>query len=199
MFPASRPHDEHSHGGRSYSGRVRFPQTAGGLASALGFGAARRSLLCLPAKHRRPTPTLQTLRTLGLARAFGVPSSRPLAPEAPVAQRGPSPPEKEAKNLGPRPRGPCATLPCCPRADGRPGDQISAGKGVSSLAEVKIQEGESIESALRRFKRKVQQEDIIREVKRHAFYVPPGEKRRLKSALARKRNRKKYRRPIITE
>jgi len=51
-----------------------------------------------------------------------------------------------------------------------------------------------MESALRRFKRKVQQEDIIREVKRHAFYVPPGEKRRLKSALARKRNRKKYRR-----
>ena len=31
------------------------------------------------------------------------------------------------------------------------------------MAEVKIQEGESIESALRRFKRKVQQEDIIKE------------------------------------
>jgi small subunit ribosomal protein S21 len=62
------------------------------------------------------------------------------------------------------------------------------------MAEIQIHDGESIESALRRFKRKVQQEDIIREVKRHAFYVPPGEKRRLKSALARKRNRKKYRR-----
>jgi len=48
------------------------------------------------------------------------------------------------------------------------------------LAEVRLGDGESLESALRRFKRKVQQEDIIREVKRHAFFVPPGEKRRLK-------------------
>ena len=45
-----------------------------------------------------------------------------------------------------------------------------AAKGVfSSLAEVKVQEGESIESALRRFKRKVQQEDIIKDIKKHSF------------------------------
>jgi small subunit ribosomal protein S21 len=67
------------------------------------------------------------------------------------------------------------------------------------MAEVRVGEGESLESALRRFKRKVQQEDIIKDVKRHQFYMPPGEKRRVKSALARKRNRKKVRRPIITE
>ena len=67
------------------------------------------------------------------------------------------------------------------------------------MAEVKLGDNESLESALRRFKRKVQQEDIIREVKRHAFHVPPGEKARLKSALARKRNRRKYRRPLIPE
>ena len=64
------------------------------------------------------------------------------------------------------------------------------------MAEIKLGDNESVESALRRFKRKVQQEDIIREVKRHAFFIPPGEKARLKSALARKRNRKKYRRPV---
>ena len=62
------------------------------------------------------------------------------------------------------------------------------------MAEVRLSDGESLESALRRFKRKVQQEDIIREVKKHAFYMPPGERRRVKSALARKRNRKRYRR-----
>ena len=62
------------------------------------------------------------------------------------------------------------------------------------MAEVKLQEGETLENALRRFKRKVLQEDIIREVKRHAFYLKPGQKRRVKSALARKRNRKKARR-----
>lgn len=59
------------------------------------------------------------------------------------------------------------------------------------MAEVHIQEGETLESALRRFKRKVQQEDIIKEIKRHSFYLKPGEKKRTKEALARKRNRKK--------
>ncbi len=62
------------------------------------------------------------------------------------------------------------------------------------MAEVYIQEGESIDGALRRFKRKVQQEDIIKEVKRHSYYLKPGEKKRVKQALARKRNRKKMRR-----
>ncbi len=65
--------------------------------------------------------------------------------------------------------------------------------GVFGLAEVRIQEGESLENALRRFKRKVQQEDIIKEVKRHSFYLKPGEKKRVKQALARKRSRKKAR------
>ena len=68
--------------------------------------------------------------------------------------------------------------------------------GVSCVAEVRLQEGESLENALRRFKRKVQQEDIIKEVKRHSFYLKPGEKRRVKQALARKRNRKKIRREL---
>jgi small subunit ribosomal protein S21 len=68
-----------------------------------------------------------------------------------------------------------------------------AGLEVGSLAEVRLQEGEPLENALRRFKRKVQQEDIIKEVKRHSYYLKPGEKRRVKAALARKRNRKKAR------
>jgi small subunit ribosomal protein S21 len=63
--------------------------------------------------------------------------------------------------------------------------------GEFLLAEVHIQDGETLESALRRFKRKVQQEDIIKEIKRHSFYLKPGEKKRTKEALARKRNRKK--------
>ena len=62
------------------------------------------------------------------------------------------------------------------------------------MAEVRLQEGESLENALRRFKRKVQTEDIIKEVKKHSFYLKPGEKKRVKQALARKRNRKKIRR-----
>jgi small subunit ribosomal protein S21 len=61
------------------------------------------------------------------------------------------------------------------------------------LAEVIVQDGESLESALRRFKRKVQQEDIIKDVKKHSFYLKPGERKRLKQALARKRSRKRAR------
>ena len=59
------------------------------------------------------------------------------------------------------------------------------------MAEVRVQEGEPLENALRRFKRKVQQEDVVKEVKRHSFYLKPGEKKRIKQALARKRLRKK--------
>jgi small subunit ribosomal protein S21 len=67
------------------------------------------------------------------------------------------------------------------------------------LAEVNILDGESVESALRRFKRKVLQEEIIRDIKRHSFYLKPGEKKRVKSALARKRNRKKRSRDSAME
>jgi small subunit ribosomal protein S21 len=44
------------------------------------------------------------------------------------------------------------------------------------LAEIRFQEGETIENALRRFKRKVLQEEIIKEVKKHSFYLKPGER-----------------------
>ena len=64
------------------------------------------------------------------------------------------------------------------------------------MAEVQLHEGESLESALKRFKRKVLQEDIVKDIKRHAFYLKPGQKKRVKQALARKRNRKKNRREI---
>ena len=62
------------------------------------------------------------------------------------------------------------------------------------MAEVRIFEGESIESALRRFKRQVQQEGIIKEVKKHSYFLKPGERKRLKSKLAQKLKRKKGRR-----
>ena len=62
------------------------------------------------------------------------------------------------------------------------------------MVEIRVSDNESIESALRRFKRKVQQEDIIKEIKKHSFYMKPGDKKRAKQALARKRQRKKMRR-----
>jgi small subunit ribosomal protein S21 len=70
--------------------------------------------------------------------------------------------------------------------------QLGRAGGCSSLAEVRLQ-GQSLENALRRFKRKVQTEDVIKEVKCHSFYLKPGERKRVKEALARKRSRKKAR------
>jgi small subunit ribosomal protein S21 len=62
------------------------------------------------------------------------------------------------------------------------------------LAFVILDEGENLESALRRFKRRVQQEAIIKEIKRHSVYFKPGEKRRMKEAQARKRMRRRIKR-----
>jgi small subunit ribosomal protein S21 len=65
---------------------------------------------------------------------------------------------------------------------------------VSFLAFVAVDENESLESALKRFKRRVQQEAIIKEIKKHSVYYKPGEKRRMKEAQARKRMRRRLKR-----
>ncbi len=62
------------------------------------------------------------------------------------------------------------------------------------MAFIVVEEGESIESALRRFKRKVQQQAIIKEIQKHSVYYKPGENRRMKDALARKRMRRRMKR-----
>ncbi|CAN5493963.1 hypothetical protein BH18ACI1_BH18ACI1_21820 [soil metagenome] len=67
------------------------------------------------------------------------------------------------------------------------------GSVINQVAFVSVNNNESIESALRRFKRKVITEEIIKDLKKHAHFVPPGQKAKLKSANARKRNRKRYR------
>ncbi len=61
------------------------------------------------------------------------------------------------------------------------------------MAYVELHSNESIENALRRFKRKVMTEEIIKDFKKHQHFVPPGQKAKLKSANARKRNNKRRR------
>lgn len=61
------------------------------------------------------------------------------------------------------------------------------------MAYISVNNNESIESALRRFKRKVISEEIIKDLKKHAHFIPPGQKAKLKSANARKRNRRRFR------
>ena len=60
------------------------------------------------------------------------------------------------------------------------------------MAFININNNESIESALRRFKRKVISEEIIKDFKKHAHFIPPGQKEKLKSQNARKRNRRRF-------
>ena len=61
------------------------------------------------------------------------------------------------------------------------------------MAIVEVHQNENVESALRRFKRRVQVEGIITDVKKRAFYLSPTEKKRIKSALARRRDARKRR------
>lgn len=62
------------------------------------------------------------------------------------------------------------------------------------MAQVNLFAGEGIESALRRFKRQVQSEEILQEAKKRVFFMPPGERKKLKSKLARIRASKNKRR-----
>jgi small subunit ribosomal protein S21 len=55
------------------------------------------------------------------------------------------------------------------------------------LAEVQVQPGESIESALKRFKKKIQKAGILSEIKRREHYVKPSVKKKRKAEAARKR------------
>ncbi len=59
--------------------------------------------------------------------------------------------------------------------------------GEKRMPEVKVGENESIESALRRFKKKIQKAGILSEVKKRERYEKPSVKRKRKSEAARKR------------
>jgi len=55
---------------------------------------------------------------------------------------------------------------------------------------VVVGKDESVDSALKRFKRKRQKDGIIGDLRKHEEYKKPSVKRKEKSEAARKRNRK---------
>lgn len=59
------------------------------------------------------------------------------------------------------------------------------------MAEIRVKEGESLDNALKRFKRSCAKSGVLAEVRKHEHYESPSVKRRKKSEAARK-NRKKY-------
>ena len=61
------------------------------------------------------------------------------------------------------------------------------------MAKVIVRKNESLDDALRRFKRGVSKDCTLQEYRKREFYVKPSVARKLKSEAAQKRNKKKGR------
>ena len=59
------------------------------------------------------------------------------------------------------------------------------------MAEIRVKDNESLDSALRRFKRSCARSGVLAEVRKREHYESPSVKRRKKSEAARK-NKKRY-------
>jgi small subunit ribosomal protein S21 len=69
----------------------------------------------------------------------------------------------------------------------RPG--LSFTKGYIRMPLVKVKENESIDKAIRRFKKKCEKEGIIQDIKKSSRYLKPSERKRKKQLKAAKRRR----------
>lgn len=61
-------------------------------------------------------------------------------------------------------------------------------KGVETMSTIRVGENETLDSALRRFKRKCSRDGIIGDLRRKEFYERPSVRRKKKAEAARKRN-----------
>ena len=55
------------------------------------------------------------------------------------------------------------------------------------MSEIRVKKNETLDSALRRFKRNISKDGVMAEVKKRKHYEKPSVKRKLKSEAARKR------------
>ena len=60
------------------------------------------------------------------------------------------------------------------------------------MAEIRVKDNESLDSALRRFKRSCARSGVLAEVRKRECYESPSVKRRKKSEAARKNRNKRY-------
>ena len=63
--------------------------------------------------------------------------------------------------------------------------------GGEEMTEIRVGENESIDSALKRFKRQCARSGVLAEYRRREHYEKPSIKRKKKSEAARRKNRKK--------
>ena len=59
--------------------------------------------------------------------------------------------------------------------------------GVNFMPKTIVRENETIDDALRRFKRQVNKAGTLTEAKKREFYLKPGLKRKMKSEMARRK------------
>ena len=59
------------------------------------------------------------------------------------------------------------------------------------MANVKVRDGESLEEALRRFKRECEREGILTEIKKREFYESPSVKKRRKEKESKRKSKKR--------
>ena len=64
---------------------------------------------------------------------------------------------------------------------------IASGGREEKMSEIKVGENESLDSALRRFKRKCARAGVLSEVRKREHYEKPSVKKKKKSEAARKR------------
>lgn len=62
------------------------------------------------------------------------------------------------------------------------------------MTKVAVKDGEGIDRALKRFKRKVEQAGILKEVRKREHYLKPSVKKKLKARAAEARARKREKR-----
>ncbi len=62
--------------------------------------------------------------------------------------------------------------------------------GKQNMAEIRVKENESLDSALRRFKRQCARSGVLAELRKREHYEKPSVKKKKKSEAARKRKYK---------
>ena len=61
------------------------------------------------------------------------------------------------------------------------------------MVEVKLEENDRLDWALKKFRRKVKQSGLLKDLKKRRFYEKPSEARKRKKAAARRRNARRAR------
>ena len=65
-------------------------------------------------------------------------------------------------------------------------------EGGISVSEVRIKDNESLDSALKRFKRNCAKAGVLSDLRKKEYYQSPSVKRRKKSEAARKKKNKRF-------